>query len=136
MSDDNLMNKYKKDRDKKRTKVQKTDTLLDGISKEETSHNHDHPLTAEEIERKLESYPKTKRRSGIVIDEQLTKDILNFCRSHNITIEVFLEASWILLQDNSSLLNDVAKEAQLRLSRRKEAGKLRRMLTMLKGSKS
>ena len=138
MSEDNnnLLNKFKKER-KNRTKVEKQDPLLKASTREKKEINKTESeslWTIEELETKLENFPKTKRRSGIVIEEQITEEILEFCRSNKITIEVFLEASWVTLKnpDQKHLLDTVTQNARTRYIQRKEAGKLRRLLSTVK----
>lgn len=87
--------------------------------------------TLEDLQQKLARYPKTKRRSAIVIEEDIDTEIVQYCRSHKITVETFLEAAWAISQSNSTTLKKITKEAQSRYKSRKEAGKLRRLITML-----
>ena len=89
------------------------------------------PSTLEDLQQKLAQYPKTKRRSAIVIEEDIENQITQYCRSHKITIETFLEAAWSISQSNQTTLKKITKEAQSRYNSRKEAGKLRRLITML-----
>jgi hypothetical protein len=89
------------------------------------------PSTLEDLQQKLAQYPKTKRRSAIVIEEDIENQITQYCRSHKITIETFLEAAWAISQSNQTTLKKITKEAQSRYNSRKEAGKLRRLITML-----
>ena len=89
------------------------------------------PNTLEDLHQKLAQYPKTKRRSAIVIEEDIDFEITQYCRSHKITVETFLEAAWAISQSNKTTLNRITKEAQSRYKSRKEAGKLRRLITML-----
>ena len=89
------------------------------------------PSTLEDLQQKLAQYPKTKRRSAIVIEEDIENQITQYCRSHKITIETFLEAAWVISQSNQTTLKKMTKEAQSRYNSRKEAGKLRRLITML-----
>lgn len=89
------------------------------------------PSTVEDLQHKLSQFPKTKRRSAIVLEENIDASLSEYCRSHQITVETFLEAAWTISQSNQTTLNKVTKEAQSRYKSRKEAGRLRRLITML-----
>lgn len=101
------------------------DAIADGREPQEAAN------TLEDLQQKLARYPKTKRRSAIVIEEDIDNEIVQYCRSQKITVETFLEAAWAISQSNSTTLKKITKEAQSRYKSRKEAGKLRRLITML-----
>lgn len=96
-----------------------------------TSSDTDSPSTLEDLQRKLSRFPKTKRRSAIVIEENIDVSLSQYCRAHQITVETFLEAAWTICQSNQTTQNKITKEAQSRYKNRKEAGRLRRLITML-----
>lgn len=96
-----------------------------------TNLDTDSPSTLEDLELKLSQFPKTKRRSAIVLEENIDVSLSQYCRSHQITVETFLEAAWSISQSNKTTLQKVTKEAQSRYKSRKEAGRLRRLITML-----
>lgn len=87
--------------------------------------------TLEDLQYKLSKLPKTKRHSAIVLEENIDVSLSQYCRSHQITVETFLEAAWIISQSNKTTLGKITKEAQYRYKNRKEAGRLRRLITML-----
>ena len=95
------------------------------------SQSSDTPSTLEELELKLSRIPKTKRRSAIVLEEEIDLCLSEYCRSQQITVETFLEAAWTISQSNKTTLYKITKEAQSRYKTRKEAGRLRRLITML-----
>lgn len=120
-------------RNRKRASVPKrTDSLIPETRVEDSDEQSlSSPSTLEDLQQKLAQYPKTKRRSAIVIEEDIENQITQYCRSHKITIETFLEAAWVISQSNQTTLKKMTKEAQSRYNSRKEAGKLRRLITML-----
>lgn len=120
-------------RNRKRASVPKrTDSLIPETRVEDSDEQSlSSPSTLEDLQQKLAQYPKTKRRSAIVIEEDIENQITQYCRSHKITIETFLEAAWAISQSNQTTLKKMTKEAQSRYNSRKEAGKLRRLITML-----
>ena len=101
------------------------------VSQQNKSDPSDSPSTLEDLQHKLSGFPKTKRRSAIVIEEDIDTSLSQYCRSHQITVETFLEAAWTISQSNKTTLGKVTKEAQSRYKGRKEAGRLRRLITML-----
>ena len=96
-----------------------------------TSRDTDSVSTLEDLQRKLREFPKTKRRSAIVVEENIDVSLSQYCRSHQITVETFLEAAWTICQSNKTTQAKITKEAQSRYKNRKEAGRLRRLITML-----
>lgn len=120
-------------RNRKRASVPKrTDSLIPETRVEDSDEQSlSSPSTLKDLQQKLAQYPKTKRRSAIVIEEDIENQITQYCRSHKITIETFLEAAWAISQSNQTTLKKITKEAQSRYNSRKEAGKLRRLITML-----
>ncbi len=96
-----------------------------------TSEDTDSISTLEDLQRKLREFPKTKRRSAIVVEEDIDVSLSQYCRSHQITVETFLEAAWTICQSNKTTQSKITKEAQSRYKNRKEAGRLRRLITML-----
>ena len=91
--------------------------------------------TIAQLTEELSSYPPTIRRSAIVIEQQIEKELKQFCDDNKITIELFLEAAWQVSQ-NSPLRTAILNEAQIRYRKRKEVGRLKRLITQLKKLKS
>ena len=115
---------------------QRTDSLIsetDPPTHHSPSTTHHNPTTnsVEDLHLKLQQFPKTKRRSAIVIEEDIDSHLSQYCRSQQITVETFLEAAWTISQSHQSTLNKITKEARKRYKTRKEAGRLRRLITML-----
>lgn len=117
--------------------INQTDSQTKNQSQNLTNHNsttnsnNDSLSTLSDLQLKLSRIPKTKRRSAIVLEEELDLALSEYCRSHHITVETFLEAAWTISQSNKATLSKITKEAQSRYKSRKEAGRLRRLITML-----
>lgn len=90
--------------------------------------------TIAELKTKLEKYPKTRRHSGIILEEDLDQELTRFCRDRGITVEVFLEAAWIFANADNTLLEKITSEAKRRYDRRKQVGQIKRLITMLSNS--
>ncbi|VEP15418.1 conserved hypothetical protein [Hyella patelloides LEGE 07179] len=124
-------------RNRKRASVpNRTDSLITENEKPPTpfveeTQNTPSLNTLEDLQHKLSQYPKTKRRSAIVLSEDLDRHLSQYCRDHQITVETFLEAAWTIAIAHPSTLKKITKEAQSRYKSRKEAGRLRRLITML-----
>jgi hypothetical protein len=91
--------------------------------------NQDNSIEA--LQKELASFPETVRHSGIVLEKGIDRDLTQFCRDNKITVELFLEAAWCLSDLEPEFLERILVEAKQRYTSRKQAGKTRRLLTML-----
>jgi hypothetical protein len=89
--------------------------------------------TLEELKAQLAKFPSTRRHSAIVLDQDIDQELTRFCKDQGVTVEVFLEAAWLLTSAQPKLMKAIMVEAKRRYKARKQAGKLRRLITMLKG---
>ena len=87
--------------------------------------------TLAELKKQLAQFPTTRRRSGIVLEEELDFELTTYCKKNGITVETFLEASWLIVSEKETILKKVTKQAKSRYQQRKEAGHLRRLITAL-----
>ncbi len=87
--------------------------------------------TLSNLRAELEQYPETNRHSAIVLEKKLDIELTRYCKEQGITVETFLEAAWTIALANPELLKQVTDEAQIRYKSRKEAGRLRRLITMV-----
>jgi hypothetical protein len=85
----------------------------------------------EALQKELASFPETIRHSGIVLEKGIDRDLTQFCRDNKITVELFLEAAWCLSEQEAGFLERILVSAKQRYTSRKQAGKTRRLLTML-----
>ena len=85
----------------------------------------------EALQKELASFPETIRHSGIVLEKGIDRDLTQFCRDNKITVELFLEAAWCLSDLEPEFLERILVSAKQRYTARKQAGKTRRLLTML-----
>ena len=85
----------------------------------------------EALQKELASFPETVRHSGIVLEKGIDRDLTQFCRDNKITVELFLEAAWCLSDLEPEFLERILLSAKQRYTSRKQAGKTRRLLTML-----
>lgn len=104
-------------------------------SKEKSNFNTDNefssPTTLAELKQQLDKFPKTRRRSGIVLEEEIDLELTTYCKRNGITVETFLEAAWLIISEKETILKKVTKEASSRYNQRKKAGQLRRLITTL-----
>ena len=89
--------------------------------------------TLEELRAELENIPETNRHSAIVLEKELDYALTRYCKDNRITVEVFLEAAWVYTSSRPEATAQILVEAQQRYAKRKQAGKLRRIITMLEG---
>jgi hypothetical protein len=103
-----------------------------------TQEDHQEPVaeagnTLEQLKAELAKLPETQRHSAIVLEKSLDQELTRYCKDHRITVEVFLEAAWAHASTDPALMEKIVHEAKHRYKSRKEAGKLRRLITMLEG---
>jgi hypothetical protein len=89
--------------------------------------------TLEDLKAELANIPETNRHSAIVLEKELDQRLSRYCKDNRITIEVFLEAAWVHAISNPEAMEEILAEAKRRYAERKQAGKLRRLITMLEG---
>lgn len=87
--------------------------------------------TLEQLKAELAKYPATRRHSAIVLDAEIDSKLTQFCKEKGITVEVFLEAVWLTAMAEETLMEKILVQAKHRYNSRKQAGKLRRLITML-----
>ena len=114
------------------TNTQMFEDVLDSdVSTESISDNTQDTLG--ELKAELAKIPETIRHSAIVLEKEVDQVLTRYCKENRITIEVFLEASWIHASSNPSTMKKIVAEAKRRYDDRKRAGKLRRLITMIEG---
>jgi hypothetical protein len=107
-------------------------TIVDSVNPVKTATSRG---TLEELKAELTKFPEMRRHSAIVLEKSLDQELTRFCKDQGITVEVFLEAAWTQVTTDPSLKEQIVVEAKRRYTVRKQAGKLRRLITML-GEKS
>jgi hypothetical protein len=107
---------------------------LDNPDERETTKEDTAPTdaTLEELKAQLAKFPPTRRHSAIVLDQDIDQELTRFCKDQGVTVEVFLEAAWLLTSAEPELMKAIMAEAKRRYKARKQAGKLRRLITMLR----
>lgn len=84
------------------------------------------------IEAELATLPQVSTRRNIRLEVDLESRLLSFCQANDITVETFLEACFVEAEQNARTRTEIVNEAKHRLKQRKQAGKLRRVLSQLK----
>jgi hypothetical protein len=87
--------------------------------------------TLEQLKAELAKFPSTRRHSAIVLAEEIDQNLTRFCKDQGVTVETFLEAAWEVASSDAGLLRQMVEAAKRRYNSRKEAGRLRRLITML-----
>ena len=129
--DDSLITWVQPDTDTS-TNTQIFEDVLDSdVSTETISDNTQDALG--ELKAELAKIPETTRHSAIVLEKEVDQVLTRYCKENRITIEVFLEAAWIHASSNPSTMKKIVTEAKRRYDDRKQAGKLRRLITMIEG---
>ena len=141
MTEDNLLNRLRQNRS--RSSVPKRDDSLIASSEKdrEDKERQQKPTEPKQVDFKdntlinlkaeLAKCPETNRHSAIVLEKKLDFELTRYCKEQRITVETFLEAAWTIAATSPELLKQITDEAQTRYQSRKEAGRLRRLITML-----
>lgn len=130
---------------KSRTKVTPRDTSLIGKKTLTESDDLSNPtkeiLTEPEIQAsmedlsglqaELEKLPTVGKRLAIHLEQGVRASLVRLCDNNDITPEIFIEAAFILLQDKPALVTEIVTDAKVRLTKRKQAGMVRRTMAMV-----
>jgi len=84
-----------------------------------------------ELEAQLARIPETARYSSITLEVALAEQLAQYCKARKITMETFLEGAWTVAKREPDFLDRVQQEAKRRYNQRKEAGRLRRLITSI-----
>ncbi len=82
------------------------------------------------LQAELESLPQVGKRLAVHLDQPVRAALLQLCDRHELTPEIFIEATLVLLQERPELGAIALEDARVRLAQRKRAGLLRRTIAM------
>ena len=127
---------------KRATVAVRDNSLLPQVTSEEnfiqdlSAENHTSPLIdSTEVSSRVAALPLVADRRQIRLEIAIDQELEHLCKSQpkgkKMTVETFLEAAFLACKDDPELLEQVMDVAAKRLLRRKEAGKLRRVLSQL-----
>lgn len=83
------------------------------------------------LQAELEKLPTVGKRLAIHLEQGLRASLVRLCDDNDITPEIFIEAAFALLQDKPALVNEIVTDAKVRLTKRKQAGLVRRTMAMV-----
>lgn len=133
---DSVLDRIRQNR-KRAVVPERSDSLVaslpssEAVTPDDTTPKENTGATLEELKQELAKLPKTRRHSAIVLEEEIDTNLTRFCKDQGITVEVFLEAAWMLAAADEAVMSQIMAEAKRRYKQRKQAGKLRRLITML-----
>lgn len=133
---DSVLDRIRQNR-KRAVVPERSDSLVaslppsEAVTPDDTTPKENTGATLEELKQELAKLPKTRRHSAIVLEEEIDTNLTRFCKDQGITVEVFLEAAWMLADAEEAVMSQIIGEAKRRYKQRKQAGKLRRLITML-----
>lgn len=130
---------------KSRAKVAPRDTSLIGKHSQTESDESSTPATdapnkpetqaltedLDGLQAELEKLPTVGKRLAIHLEQGVRADLVRLCDDNDITPEIFIEAAFTLLQDKPALITEIVAEAKVRLTKRKQAGLVRRTIAMV-----
>lgn len=80
------------------------------------------------LEAELASIPSIGKRRNLRLGEDIDEQIQAYCRQHEISHDVLIEALFLQIESNTGFENKVLEEANFRHRLRKRAGQIRRLL--------
>lgn len=127
---------------KRATVAERDNSLLAEDNSNESTHITLQPqnqspsiIDASEISSRLAALPNVADRRQIRLEISIDQELENLCKNQpkgkKMTVETFLEAAFLTCKENPELMSQVMELAAHRLLKRKEAGKLRRVLAQL-----
>jgi hypothetical protein len=129
--DDTLVSQSPQPQSEPANQTDKPDKQEKETTNQDTQETTSNDATLEELKAELAKFPSTRRHSAIVLEEETDQKLTRFCKERGVTVEVFLEAAWQITSAEPALLEQILAEAKRRYDARKEAGRLRRLITML-----
>lgn len=88
-------------------------------------------IKAPTLPKQMDELITVGQRRNIRIEEKLDAEIEQFVRDKKLSIEILLEALYLLAKDDKDLMDKALTLAEERLQERKEAGKLRRIYAQM-----
>jgi hypothetical protein len=86
------------------------------------------------LSEQIDALPQVAARRNIRLEATLDKALDRFCDNAGITIETFLEAAYLVCEQDADLRKSLLEVAGDRFQQRKEAGKLRRLYSQLQNT--
>jgi DNA primase large subunit len=83
------------------------------------------------LQAELDNLPSIGKRLAIHLEQGVRAELVRLCDESDITPETFFEAAFVLLQDKPALLTEIVADAKVRLTKRKQAGLVRRTIAMV-----
>lgn len=88
-------------------------------------------IKAPTLPKQMDELITVGQRRNIRLEEKLDTEIEQFVRDKKLSIEILLEALYLIAKDDKELMNKALTLAEERLQERKEAGKLRRIYAQM-----
>lgn len=85
----------------------------------------------DKLQAELNNLPSIGKRLAIHLEQGVRADLVRLCDDNDITPEIFIEATFALLQDKPALVTEIVADAKVRLTKRKRAGLVRRTIAMV-----
>ncbi len=83
------------------------------------------------LQAELDNLPQVGKRLAIHLEQGVRASLVRLCDDNDITPEIFIEAAFALLQDKPALVTEIVADAKVRLTKRKQAGLVRRTMAMV-----
>lgn len=140
----NLLDKIRKESESPSVIAETTTDLL---TKEIQINDDNQPENSESETTKIDSWEQellaelnslpsiAEKKIGIRLEEQTLIPLQAHCKAEGITIETFVEATFMFCQQRPELLKEITSEASIHLMRRKKAGTIRSVLTKTRNLK-
>ncbi len=83
------------------------------------------------LQAELEKLPTVGKRLAIHLEQGVRASLVRLCDDNDITPEIFMEAALALLLEKPALVTEIVTDAKVRLTKRKQAGMVRRTMAMV-----
>ena len=112
------------------------DALMKRPDDQKTEFSHSVQLSQPEVLSRDEPHDADKQpevvRRTVRLESEVDSEIERLCSTSKITREVFLEAAYLVCQENPQVMEEVLALAEARYQQRKAAGERRKLKTMEK----
>ena len=88
-------------------------------------------IKAPTLPKQMDELITVGQRRNIRLEEKLDAEIEQFVRDKKLSIEILLEALYLIAKDDKTLMDKALTLADERIQERKEAGKLRRIYAQM-----
>ena len=107
----------------KQQQIREEDSIVTVPVKEKTQNK-------ENDEEQENEFPVLGKRRLVRLEESIQEEVLSRCREEEVTLEIFLEAAYLIIKESPQLERQIFELAKERLEKRKWASMCKRARTL------